>query len=1187
MLSNCFWNDHDQTSAKSYHTSATSQKKKEVNTKSVATQGRRKDKDQEESASMKLVMTPGPSAEQKKKQQDLSFEEEDALQAKKVAAARSSPEGLLMAQSTNFGETTAPKLAKHVDILKPVMEKMRETYPATFAFMRYQWSRLPPSMRMKMIAQSADYKELYNDPDMKPFTEWMEKLEGSGSVENQLRRVARRAVMAEKMRTAELWQETDAALAELRANEKVIDLMVPDIVHDEDHTAALLDELEENTPENLKDIHEEIQELLDIENNDPELHSVLHYMVEPRESIDPTGNLQRLINPDPLSDVDIMNLTEQRARLNRILLGFKRNVLAEMPEVDRKELLDIHQDAIIAPTDPAEKADWDNRMAVAAQQLEAAHQQGLTSHAAYRESLEEFKADNNTDFVPNPVALRLLLDSMQEVVDDYHPELKQLMEEYQPEQVEELLAERALVDLEERDHRRVNTSMLPWSEDDDLTEHDLRVDLNEVMDEVDPTELNDALHPDYSDLVIKELLEPLLPIKAPIDNDTRTAIMESFDAHLKAYTHRTALDAKYLSEEDKEIDTAFNASPEQALAVVKKVMRLPDTNVRDLSRAVLLDHTRKVMSDLGYSTHDEDMLDYTILEKVQRIRHDLNTQLNAPGATEEDREAATKVFDLLAAVETPIKEGEDYMPVGNPETQFEEAKVMMQATKDMLVEYNAELNHWESRVDSIFSHAREATKRMLDPANAENTPSWVKQLKEMHEKVYGSALPNPLASVTSDDVMAEWSRAVKEQIVFEEARTKVQRERDAVQNAFARQMGPITTVHQPAAPGDVDVGYYPFSSSDIEAERPLEERIYIPQDLELNEIFTESNVGRYITFSDRELKKYLPEGFSLHLTRREFAQTKTKSILLRKQALEAISNLKAQQAAGFVVPAHKAGAANDASIPKPMMLHGHNGCGKSAVLSEVVYWARRSGWLVVYVPDANDYLSSGVYIAKNAQEGTWDQPKLFVRLFGHLISAHSDKLKEIKLSAPVKVGKITAHTLFDVVEYGSVLEQFAAQCFTVFKTEIKKVTQFPVLFAVDAYNALYTPSQAFRDPESGAYHKDPLNPYNMTFGRMLYDAHVDHKLVHGTFIGAVSESVPLRSFVHHKPDPKLHGGAIVQPKYLEVLPYTKSEFTTVMEHYKHTNWVRTQMSSGSASELYIYQLTSGFPGAVWSYAKRL
>lgn len=1156
----------------------------------------------EESASMKLVMKPGPPPAEKKARMTLSAAQQHERHMKKVEAAAATPEGLLLDQSTAFGMGTVDTLAQHIEILKPAMEKMRETYPATFAFMRYQWSRLPPSMRVKMISQSSDYAKLYDDPEMRPFTEWMRKLEGSGSVENQLRRVARRAVMGEKMRLAELWQETDAALAEMRSEEKVLDLLVPSLDFEEREMEEILEEAspEDNTPEGRKELWEDIQELVRAESDDPELHLMLHYMVNGGDAVDPSGNMQRIFDPDELSEVDMLEMVDQRAKLNRILLGFKRNLLAEMPELERQELLETYKDALVEPTDPAEKAAWDARMAHASEQLEAAHRQGLTSHTSYRNALEDFKQQNQVDFVPNPVAIRLLLDSMQEVVDDYNPELRTLITEMGPDQAEESLIERGIIDLEradeEEDENFAETLIdepLDLEELDEDEEHvsdaEFLGDLLETIEEADEDDVVDALHPDYADVVLKEFLEPLVSWEVGLEPEARQAMLETYEAHLDSYINGTPLDAKYVSDEDKEFEAAFAASPEQAMSLIKRVLHLPDTNVRDLSRAILLDHTRAVAADLGLTMENDDITGTILLEQFQRIRHEVQMKLNTPGVTEEEKAELKKALELVSLLEVPSQEGEDYFPVGDPHVQFEEMKTTLAVGKDLMVEYNAELNQWEATIDSVFSKAREVTHRMLDPANASKNPSWVKQLKEMHEKVYGSALPNPLASVTSDDLMAEWSRAVKEELMFEEARDSVQRERDAVKNQIRRQLDPLTTARQPeVSDAEHDPGYYPFSTSDIQAERPLEERIYLPQDLDVDQIFTEANVGRYLTFSDRDLNKYLPEGFSLHLTRREFAETKTKSILIRKQALEAIANLKAQQAAGFIVPRHKASIANDVSVPKPMMLHGHVGVGKSAVMSEVVYWARRSGWLVVYIPDGNAYLSSGVYISKNQQEGTWDQPKLFVRMFSHLAAAHPDKLKEIPLSTPVKVGKITAKTLYDVVEYGSVLEQYAAQCFAVFKQEIKKVTQFPVLMAFDCYNALYTPSQTFRDPESSSYYKDPLNPYNMTLGRMFYDAHVDHKLANGTFIGALSESVPLRAFVNHKVDPKLHAaGSIVQPKYLAVQPYTKAEFTTVMEHYKHKNWVRTQMSSGSASELYIYQLTSGFPGAIWSYAKRL
>lgn len=1147
---------------------------------------------------MKLTMVPGPVHSLEKKAEDLlSAAQLEEARMEKVRAAAASPDGLLMDQSYDSASTVLDKLPKHIAVLKPVMEKMRETYPATFEFMRYQWSRLPPSMRMKMITKSTDYKTLYDDPEMKPFTEWLRKLEGSGGVENELHYEFRRVAMAERMRAAEMWQETDAALAEMRAEEATIEAMLPEVEMNEEALEELFEEGEPGTPEEIAELMEEIKEIGKMA-DDPVVHLMLHHMAYPRDAIDPTGNLRRIFSdeePTTLSDADILAMSEQRAKLNRIMLGFRHNVLADLPEVEQKSIQELYEESAAEPTEPEAKAAWLKRMAAAAQQLEAAHTHGLTTNDAYRDAIDNFMSRNNTDVVPNPVALRLLIDSMQTVVDDYNPELKELIHEHGAEVAEQILLDstlQAAVDeAESEDWVRLESIRTRQVDDDEEDIEDISpvgalLDVEADLAELEDDDIEDLLTPEYAEVVLKEMAESEMPLEMTVTDEERSELLETYEAHLEAYIYNKPLDPKYLTAEDNEVDVALSGTSDQAFSYLKNVLRLPDNNVRDVTRSVLLDYARKVYADLGVTVEGADVTDTSILDQIKRMRHNIAAALSSPGVSAEEKEAAANLTDLLAEVEAPILDS-GYLAVDDPEKQWEEGKQTLQIAKDLLVEYNTQISQWEATVDSVFAKAREATQRMLDPANTSPQP-WVQQLRELHEQAYGAELPNPLASVTSSDIMDEWARAVKEELMFEEARTKLQRERAAMHNSLERQMAPLRSVNQPAVAPEVDNGYYQFSETDIQAQRPIEERIYVSSETELDQLFSEANVGRYINFTDRDVKKYLPEGFSVPITRREFANTDSKALLLRQQTLEAIANLKAQQAAGFVVPAHKLTPANDAATPKPMMLHGYNGVGKSAVMSEVVYWARRAGWFVLYIPDANAYLSAGVYVSKNNQEGTWDQPKLFVRMFSNLISAHSDKLKEINLSTPTKVGKITAKTLFDVVEYGSVLEQYAAQCFTVFKNEIKKITQFPVLLAVDSYNSLYSPSVSFRDPESTAYQKPFLHPYNMTLGRMFYDAHVNHKLVYGTFIGALSESAPLRVFVNHTPDAELHGGcALVEPKYLEIVPYSMPEFTSVMEHYKHKNWIRTQMSTGSASELYIYQLTSGFPGAVWSYAKRL
>lgn len=1199
-----------------------SQKKKEANLKALATQGKRKEKDAEESAGLKLVLQPGPVAAEKRAKKAMSFEEKEEARMKKVAAVAADPEGLLKHQSYNIGESILPKLPKHVEVLEEVVKKMKETYPATFAFMHYQWMRLPPSMRAKAISRTADYDLMQTDPQMKPFFDWLRRTEGSGGAENEMRLLARRSIIGQKMMFSEMWQEADAALAEMKSEEETLEVLFPEEdlelesiiaddpaeeMYDEDgelispsHSEEPLDMYEEEDEGEASFTMEEMKEEWDKEIktqealfSDPELHVVLHYMVNPRSSIDPSGALQRAFNPELISEVDTLAIIEQRAKLNRIMLGFKRNLLQETPELENTPLLELYTDATIPPTDPQEKAAWEQRMAAAEQQLRNASAQGLTADEAYHHSLESFKEEHDVDFVPNPVALRILIDTMQQTVDDYNPELKALIERVGDEDAEEILITQVEDFIEEKDHARAADSP-PSSEALDLEAAEVDMELIAELDQVDPEELDDAMHPMYSSMVLREFIDAPYSIDLIVNEARRKELTEIFTAHVDAFVHGKPLDPKYMSEEDKALDAAETS--EQHYEVVKRIMDLPDANTREMTRELLADYTRTLAADMGLVTPGEDVLDAAIEHHIDTMRSELENALENPGNHSEEQIASMqRAIELLDNIEAPfLCDEEDEIPVGDPRVQWAQAKHMLRTTKDTLIHMNTELGRWEARLDGLFEKARTATKRMLDPENASTMPDHIQKLKALHESVYGTELPNPLKSVSSDDIMAEWARAVKEQLMLEEARTSVQRERDAVANTMKRQSAPLSTVpHPPIVPESIeesppiDNGFYPFSTSDMTELKPVQDRIYLNTDgVNVEDIFVESNVGRYLNFSEREIKKYLPEGFSVHLTRREFAYTKSKALLLRKEALGVIENLKRQLEDGFVLPANADSKSVDAA--RSMMLHGHRGSGKSAVMSEVVYWARRSGWLVVYVPDGNAYLNGGVYINKNAQEGTWDQPKLFVRMFGHLVSAHADKLKEINLRTPTKVGKIEAKTLFDVVEYGSVLEQYAAQCFSVFKSEIKKVTQFPVLFAFDSYNSLYTPCLAFRDPESTSYYKDPMDPYNMTVGRLFYDAHVNHKLSYGTFLGAVTDSAPIRPFINHTPDLKLHPGAqLYEPKYLEVKPYSMTEFTTVMEHYKHKNYVRTSMSSGSASEMYIYQLTSGFPGAVWSYSKKL
>lgn len=48
-------------------------------------------------------------------------------------------------------------------------------------------------------------------------------------------------------------------------------------------------------------------------------------------------------------------------------------------------------------------------------------------------------------------------------------------------------------------------------------------------------------------------------------------------------------------------------------------------------------------------------------------------------------------------------------------------------------------------------------------------------------------------------------------------------------------------------------------------------------------------------------------------------------------------------------------------------------CGKSTVLAMLVNWARKEGWLVLYVPRGRDWTLGGLFY-KNPETNLWDTP---------------------------------------------------------------------------------------------------------------------------------------------------------------------------------------------------------------------
>lgn len=130
---------------------------------------------------------------------------------------------------------------------------------------------------------------------------------------------------------------------------------------------------------------------------------------------------------------------------------------------------------------------------------------------------------------------------------------------------------------------------------------------------------------------------------------------------------------------------------------------------------------------------------------------------------------------------------------------------------------------------------------------------------------------------------------------------------------------------------------------DTMAEKSAEVEPVIDAATNFKHVFRPSALGKYVRFNAREQKTHLPEGWCGKLEHREFLMTKETSLLMRQPTLDLIDKLKEAEAASF--SARRA--------PKPSILYGRPGVGKSAALQLAVYWARKVSGSCFFCPYVN------------------------------------------------------------------------------------------------------------------------------------------------------------------------------------------------------------------------------------------
>ena len=186
------------------------------------------------------------------------------------------------------------------------------------------------------------------------------------------------------------------------------------------------------------------------------------------------------------------------------------------------------------------------------------------------------------------------------------------------------------------------------------------------------------------------------------------------------------------------------------------------------------------------------------------------------------------------------------------------------------------------------------------------------------------------------------------------------------------------------------------------------------------------------------------------------------------------------------------------------ILDGPPGVGKSICLAHIVHHCRINNWLVINIPCARDWnTQSFEWFRAKAQRGLYDQRDLAHKLLLDLRAYNSAKLAKVPVRQAASLGLMRAQgdvSLLDLVKFGLGDKESAVDAAICFRDELNSVVEFPVLLAVDEFNAWYDTTD-----------------YHDRFGRLFPEQmrliakwrEFDTGMKNGIVVGAVNKTAPV------------------------------------------------------------------------------
>ncbi|THH17829.1 hypothetical protein EW146_g3049 [Bondarzewia mesenterica] len=301
------------------------------------------------------------------------------------------------------------------------------------------------------------------------------------------------------------------------------------------------------------------------------------------------------------------------------------------------------------------------------------------------------------------------------------------------------------------------------------------------------------------------------------------------------------------------------------------------------------------------------------------------------------------------------------------------------------------------------------------------------------------------------------------------------------------------------------------------------------------ETLTESNAGKAMVLSISDNDPARIFGF------RVLSKPAT---LVRNVTLRVVDKLQA--------------ASQQSSENNRLIFYGSSGCGKSFLLLQGVQYAKSMNWIVLYIPRAINLVNSTSTYTYDLRTQTYLQPVFAYQTLQRFLTVNSTALQSlttdreigIENRAPVPAGT----SLKDLIEIGLKDQMMAPTVLAELLEVLGRQTEFPVLLAIDDFQALYCKS-SYRDPHYAA-----IKSWHLSMPRLLLEYASGKKTF---FIGALSMTnttfklstelryaLKLQSWMHPSP-------------YLKTAPEVE-EFTKGIKTLK----VPDQLSMGEAASLF-------------------